>query len=89
MRVFFSESPLIDNSIDYLRLDSHSKVVKVRKYGFETATYNQLTRKSCKNLAEIGFIWPEITIRWFNRDSTIRCLGLHFSDRTVRLIEIF
>ena len=38
MRVFFSESPLIDNSIDYLRLDSHSKVVKVRKYGFETAT---------------------------------------------------
>ena len=44
MRVFFSESPLIDNSIDYLRLDSHSKVVKVRKYGFETATYNQLTR---------------------------------------------
>ena len=53
MRVFFSESPLIDNSIDYLRLDSHSKVVKVRKYGFETATYNQLTRKSCKNLAKI------------------------------------
>ena len=89
MRVFFSESPLIDNSIDYLRLDSHSKVVKVRKYGFETATYNQLTRKSCKNIAEIGFIWPEITIRSFNRDSTIRCLGLHFSDCTVRLIEIF
>ena len=101
MRVFFSESPLIDNSIDYLRLDSHSKVVKVRKYGFETATYNQLTygfetatynqltRKSCKNIADIGFIWPEITIRLFNRDSTIRCLGLHFSDCTVRLIEIF
>ena len=56
MRVFFSESPLIDNSIDYLRLDSHSKVVKVRKHGFETATYNQLTKKSCKSIAEIGFI---------------------------------
>ena len=27
--------------------------------------------------------------RSFNRDSTIRCLGLHFSDRTVRLREIF
>ena len=80
---------MIDNSIDYLRLDSHSKVVKVRKYGFETATYNQLTRKSCKNIAEIGFICPEITIRSFDRDSTIRCLGLYFSDRTVRLIEIF
>ena len=89
MRVFFSESPLIDNSIDYLRLDSHSKVVKIRKYGFETATYNQLIRKSCKNIAEIGFIWLEITIRLFNRDSTIRCLGLHFSDCTVRLIGIF
>ena len=89
MRVFFSESPLIDNSIDYLRLDSHSKVVKVRKYGFETATYNQLTRKSCKSIVEIGFIWPEITISLFNRDSMIRCLGLHFSDCTVRLIEIF
>ena len=30
-----------------------------------------------------------IQTRLFNRDSTIRCLGLHFSDRTVRLIEIF
>ena len=27
--------------------------------------------------------------RSFNRDSTIRCLGLHFSDCTVHLIEIF
>ena len=88
IRVLFSESPLIDNSIDYLRLDSHSKVVKVRKYWFEIATKNQLTRKSCKNLAEIGFIWPEITIRLSNRDGTIRCLGLHFSDCTVRLMEI-
>ena len=50
MRVFFSESQLIDNSIDYLRLDSHSKVVKGRKYGFETATYNQF---KLENLAKI------------------------------------
>ena len=89
MRVFFSESPLIDNSIDYLRLGNYSKVVKVRKYGFENATYNQLTRKSCKNIAEIGFIWPEITIRSFNRDSMISCLRPHICDSTVRLIEIF
>ena len=46
--------------------------------------------KTVGGIGDLEFVvmTTEITIRSFNKDSTIRCLGLHFSDCTVRSIEI-
>ena len=52
------------------------------EYVHQNTSYGTINRDFLKKR-------KEIQTRSFNRDSTIRCLGLHFSDRTVRLIEIF
>ena len=40
-------------------------------------------------LKNIGFQKTYLLSSLYYKTGTIRCLGLHFSDRTVRLIEIF
>ena len=37
---------------------------------------------------EVGFQSKYLLSSLYYKTGTIRCLGLHFSDRTVRLIEI-
>ena len=55
----------------------------LRKLEIKVMSYNSF------DLCEIGIFGKGIQTRLFNRDSMIRCLSLHFSDSTVRLIEIF
>ena len=50
------------------------------EYVHQNTSYGTINRDFFEN---------RIQTRSFNRDSTIRCLGLHFSDRTVHLKEIF
>jgi hypothetical protein len=55
----------------------------LRKLEIKVVSYNSF------DLCGIKIYGKGIQTRLFNRDSTVRCLGLHFSGRTVRLIEMF